>query len=125
MQIELEFELFTLKAEIFDTPTGRSVWASLPVTAQVLTWGDEFYFGIPAEAQLEAKAEAVVEIGALAYWPTMPAFCVFFGPTPVSHGQEARAASPVNVFGKLLAMDLNVLRSVRDGDELTVRQVTA
>lgn len=123
MQIELEFDLFVLKAELFDTPTGQSVWDSLPVTTQVMTWGDEFYFGIPAQADLEPEAGTVVEIGALAYWPTMPAFCVFFGPTPVSHGQEARAASPVNVFGKLLEIDQDLLRSVRDGDEVTVRQV--
>ena len=123
MEIELEFELFILKAQVFDTPTGRSIWGALPVTAQVMTWGDEFYFGISAQAELEADAEAVVDIGALAYWPTMPAFCVFFGPTPVSHGQEARAASPVNVFGKLLEVDRDLLRSVRDGEEVVVRQV--
>lgn len=124
MKIELEFELFILKAQLFDTPTGRSIWDTLPVTSQVMTWGDEFYFGIPAAAELEAEAEAVVEIGALAYWPTMPAFCVFFGPTPVSHGEEARAASPVNVFGKLLEVDLDILRSVRDGDQVIVRRVS-
>lgn len=124
MEIELEFELFILKAQLFDTPTGRSIWEALPVTARVMTWGDEFYFGIPAEAELEVEAEAVVEIGALAYWPTMPAFCVFFGPTPVSHGQEARAASPVNVFGKLLEVDRDILRSIQDGDEVIVRKVS-
>ena len=123
MKIELEFELSILTAELFDTPTARSVWASLPVSAPVMTWGDEFYFGISAEAELEAGAEEVVDIGALAYWPSMPAFCVFFGPTPVSHGQEARAASPVNVFGKLLEVDPDLLRSIRDGALVTVRQV--
>ncbi len=124
MEIELEFELFILKAQLFDTPTGRSIWEALPVKAQVMTWGDEFYFGIPAQAALEPDAGAVVDIGALAYWPTMPAFCVFFGPTPISHGQEARAASPVNVFGKLLEVDLDILRSVRDGEEVVVRPVS-
>lgn len=123
MQIELEFELFVLRAELYNTPTGQSVWAALPVTAPVMTWGDEFYFGISAEAELETEASDVVDIGVLAYWPTMPAFCVFFGPTPVSHGQEARAASPVNVFGKLLEVDRDLLRSVRNGEEVTVRRM--
>jgi len=125
MEIELEFELFILKATLLDTPTARSIWESLPVTSRVMTWGDEFYFGIPANAALEADAQTVVELGALAYWPTMPAFCVFFGPTPISHGQEPRAASPVNVFGKLQEIDLDILRSVQDGEEVTVRKSTS
>lgn len=122
MEIELEFELFILKATLLETPTARSIWESLPVTSRVMTWGDEFYFGIPADATLEADAQTVVEVGALAYWPTMPAFCVFFGPTPISHGQEPRAASPVNVFGNLQEVDLSILRSVQDGEEVTVRK---
>ena len=122
MEIELEFELFILKAQLFDTPTAKRIGEALPFTARVMTWGDEFYFAVPVQAALETGAKAVVDIGALAYWPAMPAFCVFFGPTPVSHGQEARAASPVNVFGKLSEVDLDLLRSVRDGEEVTVKQ---
>jgi hypothetical protein len=29
------------------------------------------------------------------------AFCIFWGPTPVSRGREIRAYSPVNVFGQM------------------------
>jgi hypothetical protein len=29
------------------------------------------------------------------------AFCIFWGPTPASQGDEIRAYSPVNVFGRL------------------------
>lgn len=125
MEIELEFELFILKATLLKTPTARSIWESLPITTHVMTWGDEFYFGIPADAALEVDAPTVVEVGDLAYWPTMPAFCVFFGPTPISHGQEPRAASPVNVFGKLQEIDLDLLQSVREGEEVTVRQAAS
>lgn len=125
MEIELEFELFILKATLLETPTARSIWESLPITTNVMTWGDEFYFGIPADAALEVDAPTVVEVGDLAYWPTMPAFCVFFGPTPISHGQEPRAASPVNVFGKLQEIDLDLLQSVREGEEVTVRQAAS
>ena len=40
-------------------------------------------------------------MGDLAYWPTGSAFCIFFGPTPMSRGSEIRPASPVNVFGRV------------------------
>jgi hypothetical protein len=55
----------------------------------------------------------VVEPGALAYWPAGPAFCIFWGPTPVSRGKECRPYSPVNVFGQVLG-DLAPLDRVTD-----------
>jgi hypothetical protein len=47
------------------------------------------------------------------------AFCVFFGPTPVSDGPAPRAYSNVNPFGYVLG-DSSVLRDVRDGDRVIV-----
>ncbi|GAJ16284.1 unnamed protein product, partial [marine sediment metagenome] len=41
------------------------------------------------------------KIGELGYWPQGNAFCIFFGSTPVSQGDEIRPASPVTVFGKI------------------------
>src|SRR6266566_2855101 len=63
------------------------------------TWGDEIYFGIPVKAESEDPRE-VVEPGDLAYWPPGSAFCIFYGPTPASRGDEIRPASPVNVVVK-------------------------
>ena len=37
----------------------------------------------------------------MGYWPPGNAFCIFFGPTPSSQGDEIRAASAVNVIGKM------------------------
>ena len=51
--------------------------------------------------ELEPDARADVAVGNLAYWPAGPAFCIFFGPTPVSTGDQPRAYSPVNVFGRV------------------------
>ena len=112
--IKINIGQHQLKAEIFDTPTGRAILAVLPFEARANTWGDEIYFGVNAKADLEADAIDVVAVGDLAYWPSMPAFCIFFGPTPVSHSDEPRAASAVNVFGKLIDPDLVELRSIRD-----------
>lgn len=87
-------------ATLDDSPTARAVWAALPIEASAETWGDEIYFGIPVSLT-ENGARAVVGRGDLAYWPPGRAFCVFFGRTPASRGDEIRPASPVNVFGRL------------------------
>ena len=73
---------------------------------------------------MKAKAEdarEVVELGDLAYWPPGSAFCIFFGRTPASRGDEIRPASPVNVFGRVLG-DPTVFKSVRSGTTVRVER---
>jgi hypothetical protein len=50
----------------------------------------------------------------------MPAFCIFFGPTPVSTDSTPVAASPVNVFGKLTNLDKKALRSIGNGETVRI-----
>jgi hypothetical protein len=110
----------TFQAKLHDTPTAKAILDKIPFESSVNTWGDEIYFHVPAKAELEKDAREIVSIGDLAYWPTMPAFCIFFGPTPVSAGKEPRAASKVNVFGKLVEVDMNTLRSFSGGENIKV-----
>ena len=56
----------------------------------------------------------VVELGDLAYWPPGKAFCIFFGPTPMSRGNEIRPASAVNVVGRVSG-DPRIFKPVRAG----------
>ena len=44
----------------------------------------------------------LMEVGKLAYWPVGRAFCIFFGPTPVSIDYTPRAASGVNPIGHII-----------------------
>lgn len=110
-------------AELNDTQTAQRIWDSLPFRARGNRWGDEIYFGIPVSMDVEAGQE-VVEVGDLGYWPPGRAFCIFFGPTPASRGSEARAASPVTVFGRVLG-DATAFRQVPDGVSVSVEQVEA
>jgi len=50
------------EAWLNDSQTACAIWDALPIEAKGETWGDEIYF------------------------------CIFFGPTPVSHGDECRRA---------------------------------
>ena len=107
-------------AELYDTPTAELVWDALPITASGSTWGDEIYFRTPVSAE-EQDAVPTVEMGAVAYWPPGQAICLFFGPTPMSRGDEIRPASPVNVFGRIVG-DPTVLKAVSSGSEVRVER---
>ncbi len=112
--ITINAEPVTMKAELNDTPTARMIWEALPITGRANTWGDEIYFEIPVQAEQANDARAEVEVGELGYWPVGRAFCIFFGPTPASSGEQPRAASPVNVVGRVLG-DATAFRQVRTG----------
>ena len=120
-QIRIRAGQVEATADLNDSPTADAVWKALPLSASANTWGDEIYFSIPVKVA-EENAQAVVSLGDLGYWPPGHAFCLFFGPTPASRGQEIRPASPVNVFGRIVG-DPTVLKAVRDGEAVTVEQV--
>jgi hypothetical protein len=91
----------TLEAELNESPTAQKVWEALPVESSFSTWGDEIYFSIPVSMELEGDAQEVVALGDLGYWPSGNAFCIFFGPTPISSEGEIRPASAVNMIGRI------------------------
>ena len=76
-----------ISAKLNSSETAQKVWDALPIEGRVNTWGDEIYFSIPVDVGSE-NAKAVVPEGDLGYWPPGNAFCIFFGLTPVSQGDE-------------------------------------
>ena len=61
-------------------------------------------------------------MGDLGYWPPGQAFCIFFGPTPMSRGDEIRPASPVNVVGRVVG-DARALLRVPAGSRVRIEAV--
>lgn len=112
-----------VQVELNNTATARALLGILPVKARVNTWGDEIYFDVPLNMEIEGGTE-VVQVGDMAYWPDGPSLCLFFGRTPASRGHEIRAASPVTVLGRIFG-DPKVLKSLRSGAEVTVEKVTS
>jgi len=106
------------EAVLGDGRTAEAIWEVLPLSAKADTWGDEIYFSIPLNLKAESPTD-VVELGDLGYWPPGQAFCIFFGPTPASRGDEIRPASAVNVFGRVLG-DPKVFKKVRSGATVRV-----
>lgn len=120
-QIRIKAGSVIALAELYDTKTADAIWQALPLSGNIHTWGEEIYFSIPVKMELEAGQE-VVNSGDLGYWPPGGAFCIFFGPTPMSRGREIRAASPVDVFGSLVD-DPKVFRGVKDGEKVVVERL--
>jgi hypothetical protein len=112
----------TVEAELNDSPTAQRIWEELPIVGQANTWGDEIYFEIPVQMEEAPDARADVAVGELGYWPTGSAFCIFFGPTPASSGDQPRAASPVNVVGRVLD-ETNDFRRVPPGATVMLEKV--
>jgi len=121
-RIRFDFGELTLKAELLDTPTAKSIAAALPISSDVLTWGEEVYFDVPVDAKREPDARAVITPGEIAYWPQGPAIAIGFGRTPISQGNETRLASPCNVFAKALS-SVKVLAKIRTGTKVEVNLI--
>lgn len=118
-RIKLSAGGVSAEGELNDTKTADAIWSALPIAASASTWGDEIYFSIPVKAA-EENARATVDMGDLGYWPPGSAFCIFFGPTPMSQSpEEIRPASPVNVFGKVTG-DPKVFKQVRSGEQVSI-----
>jgi len=112
----------TATAILQDNATADAVWAALPITARGNRWGAEIYFDIPVQVSQASDARDVVEAGELGYWPPGNAFCIFWGRTPASRGDEIRAASPVNVFGRLEGDD-QAFDRVRGGTQIKIERL--
>ena len=119
-QIRITAGSISALGELNDTRTGDVIWQALPLKARANLCGDEIYFAIPVKMGIENWQE-VVNLGDLGYWSEGHSFCIFFGPTPVSSKGEIRAASEVNIIGKIIG-DPKVLKGVRQGDRITIEK---
>jgi len=108
-------------AELEETETAKAIYDMLPIDGAANRWGDEIYFVIPLRIDEEKDATDVVEIGDIAYWPEGCCFCIFFGKTPESTETEIKAASKVNIFGKL-GTDAKAFKDIKNGDLIIVEK---
>ncbi len=110
----------TIDAELNDTRTAELIWEKLPIEARASLWGEEIYFSIPVEDKLDNGKE-MVNVGDLGYWPEGNAFCIFFGPTPVSSDGVIKPASAVNIVGRVIG-DATVFKSVKSREKVIIKK---
>ncbi len=102
MKIKIIIGDLIMEGELNDSPTAGKIKEALPIRASLSTWGEEIYFTIPVDAELDETAREEVEMGDLGYWPTGKAFCIFFGQTPMSTPGKIIPASAVNIIGRVI-----------------------
>jgi hypothetical protein len=112
-KIRIKINNIETAAELYDTPTGNAIADKIPFNAKINTWGKEIYFTVPVICDLEKSSRSTLEVGELGYYPPMQAFCIFFGPTPMSSNGKPQAADNVNVFGRIIgsAEEFNRLKT--------------
>jgi len=121
-RINIHVGEINLTANLNETETADRIWEALPFEVNGTRWGEEIYFEIPVELATASDARQEMAVGELAYWPQGHAFCIFFGPTPVSLGEEPRAYSDVNPFGQI-EEGSELLTSVEDRATVTVTRL--
>ena len=108
----------SFEAELNSSPAAKVIDGKLPLSSEVNTWGDEIYFDIGISCPRDGQT-MTVKVGDVGYWPQGKCLCVFFGPTPASSGTDPVPASPVVIVGKTSA-PVKLLRSIRDGEKITI-----
>ena len=118
-RIRISWPAGHLTATLDYTPTAQALTKALPLTSTAHTGGEEVYFDPGVAVSRETDARQVVEPGTVAFWTDGDALALPYGPTPISHGDECRLASPCNVLGRLDG-DPRLLATVRNGDPVRV-----
>jgi len=120
-KIEVIIKNHKFKVKLNNSKTSKKILSILPITSYLNTWGNEIYFSIPMEAELENGVETL-DIGTVAFWPPGNALCIFFGKTPASIGEKPQAASPVTVVGSVEdKKSLLDLKKVKSGEKIEVK----
>ncbi len=121
-KIRIITDKVSVMAGLSSSKTSDAIWDALPIENTVNTWGEEIYFETPVKSILDETAKEIVEKGELGYWPTGKAFCIFFGSTPASQGDEIRPASAVNIVGKV-ECDVDIFKSIQDGENIKLERI--
>lgn len=108
-------------AELGDTPLAEAIAAKLPIETTPSEWGDEFYFAIPVRAALDETATTKVKAGEIGFWPPGNAMAIFFGPTPMSNGDDPVPASAVCLIGRITD-DATLLRKARGARKIRIER---
>ena len=119
--IKLKFSNYTLNIKLRSTNTANAIKNILPFKSIVKTWGDEIYFEIPIEKNidLESDAKDVIDLGEVAYWIDGKSIAIGYGKTPISQNNEIRLAAKTNIWGDAV-INIKELNKIKDRDEVII-----
>lgn len=111
-KVEIKLHDSSIDIELDDSYSPNTVKEfveKLPFTVDLNVWGDEIYSSKSPINRPEENAKSPVELNDVAYWPTGKAICLFYGPTPIGKPGEITPASPVNIIGKIVSPNKQIL----------------
>lgn len=112
IQIQIGHTKFAVS--LYDCSASRSLLSVLPQTISMHSWGNEYYGELLITMDYAGdKLQDVFQPGEIALWPEGNALCIFFGPTPISQGEECRMASDGVAIGKIVG-DFSSLKKLRN-----------
>ena len=100
----------------------KKIMSKFPLESDIQFWGDEIYFPISIYENPSENLREIVNKGDIAYWPPGNAFCIFWGPTPMSKEDEIRPASPVKVIG-YMDSDSSDFSQFNNGEKININVV--
>ncbi|MGE5129711.1 MAG: cyclophilin-like fold protein [Sphingomonadaceae bacterium] len=109
----------TFQVALDDTPTAEALLEALPFESRAQTWGEELYFEVPVNANLEPEARQIVEPGTVCFWVEGSALALPYGPTPISTDGKPKLVARCNLLGRIVG-DARLLAAVRAGDKVKV-----
>lgn len=109
------------QGELDDSDISNTIWLSSPITVETNMLGGMVYCELPLDSIMPKEGRTTeLESGDIAYWPGPGAFCIFFGPTPLS-GEDRKPVAPFPVIkiGKMIG-DCAALENAGDRQRLTI-----
>ncbi len=121
-KIILKFKDKELILNLRNTPTANLIYDSLPFSSLVKKWGEEIYFEIPIDIELEDNARTVVKFGEIAFWNEGSAIAIGYGKTPVSNENEIRLISPCNIWADS-SFDKTYIEQIKENETVDVKKL--
>ena len=111
------------EAQLDDSDISNAIWLDSPHKLDINMLGSMIYCDMPLKVVLpkEGRTEDM-EVGDIAYWPGPGAFCIFFGPTPLS-GEDGKPVAPYPMIkiGKIIG-DCSEMENAGDRQRLVIEQ---